>query len=107
MDFYYYSDRGWNSWAILFSSYPLFPKLVFALTNILVVLLLVAQTFIAHKAQQYWRDSLLEVRKVVWPTQKETTQTTVVVLVMVCAIGLILCSIDAVLIRLVEWLIRT
>jgi preprotein translocase subunit SecE len=43
------------------------------------------------------RGALLEVRKVVWPTGKETSQTTFVVLIMVVLMGLILWLFDLLL----------
>jgi preprotein translocase subunit SecE len=54
----------------------------------------------------YWQDSLVELRKVVWPTKQETIHSTIAVLAMVFIMGLVLWSIDAVLVRVVAWVIR-
>jgi len=47
-------------------------------------------------------ESRTEVRKVVWPTRQETIQTTLVVLAMVLAIGLVMWLVDMVLVSIVR-----
>ena len=54
----------------------------------------------------YWRDALVELRKVVWPSKQETIQSTIAVLVMVFVMGLFLWSMDAILVRVMAWIIR-
>ncbi|KOR27811.1 preprotein translocase subunit SecE, partial [Achromatium sp. WMS2] len=49
-------------------------------------------------------DSRMEVRKIVWPTQEETTQTTIVVFVMVIVMSLLLWAFDALLMMIVRYL---
>jgi preprotein translocase subunit SecE len=51
----------------------------------------------------FGRGALIEVRKVVWPTRKETIQTTLVVLTMVLIMGLVMWGFDAFL----AWIVRT
>ena len=53
---------------------------------------------------QFFRDSRVELRKVVWPTRQETMQTTIVVAAMVVVLALILWGIDGVLVWLIGWL---
>ena len=66
--------------------------------------------FIATKTQkgrwvvEFFRDSRLELRKVVWPTREETLQTTLVVAVMVIILSLILWGMDGILVWLIGWL---
>jgi len=43
------------------------------------------------------RDARTEVRKVVWPTQKETIQTTLIVMASVSVVALFLWGVDAIL----------
>jgi preprotein translocase subunit SecE len=43
----------------------------------------------------FGRGATIEVRKVVWPSRKETTQTTLIVMVMVVIVGLILWAFDS------------
>ena len=42
----------------------------------------------------FFRESQIEVRKVVWPTGKETTQTTLVVMGLVVAVAVFLWVLD-------------
>lgn len=51
-----------------------------------------------------WREAMLEVRKMVWPTRRETLHTTLAVLAMVVAMGLLLWTADFLLLRAVAWL---
>ena len=48
-------------------------------------------------AWEFMRDSRTELRKVVWPTRKETTQTTTVVIGVVAVVATFLWIIDAIL----------
>ena len=61
---------------------------------------------LARKLAAFWQESIVELRKVVWPTKQETIHSTIAVLVMVFVMGLVLWSIDAVLVRVVAWIIR-
>ena len=64
-----------------------------------------AIAFTTDKGKVTWefmRDSRTEVRKVVWPTRKETTQTTLVVMGVVTLVGIFLWMVDGVL----AWLVR-
>ncbi len=55
--------------------------------------------------KQYLVDVRTEARKVVWPTRKETTQTTIVVFSMVVLVSLFLWVVDALLALVVQWVI--
>jgi len=55
---------------------------------------------------QYWLEAIVELKKVSWPSKKETMQTTGAVVIMVVIMGLVLWTVDSVLIRLVAWLLR-
>lgn len=52
----------------------------------------------------FFRDSRMELRKVVWPTREETMQTTLVVAAMVIVLALILWGMDGILVWLIGWL---
>lgn len=66
--------------------------------------------FVASKTQkgrwvvEFFRDSRTELRKVVWPTREETTQTTLVVAAMVVVLALLLWGIDGILVWIIGWL---
>lgn len=74
------------------------------------LLILAAAGFVASKTQkgrwvvEFFRESRVELRKVVWPTREETTQTTLVVAAMVVVLALILWGVDSVLIWVIGWL---
>lgn len=56
--------------------------------------------FVASLSEQgraviaFGRGSITEIRKVIWPTRKETTHTTIMVIVMVIIVGIILWIFD-------------
>jgi preprotein translocase subunit SecE len=88
---YYYFNPQWASWV---------RTLVF-------VAGLVGGCIIAALSQpgksflKFLDAALLEVRKVVWPTKEETTQTTMVVAVAVIVVGLMMLLIDFLLSHMV------
>lgn len=89
---YYYSDF---SWALRLAAW---------------VVLLSVVCFIAYTTQKgrwvldfFW-ESRIELRKVVWPTREETMQTTIVVGIMVVILAMMLWGIDSVLVWLIGWL---
>lgn len=55
--------------------------------------------------QQYLREVVYELKRVVWPSRRQTVGTTAVVLVVVIAFGIYLGLVDAILTRLVRFLI--
>lgn len=52
----------------------------------------------------FFRDSRMELRKVIWPTREETIQTTLVVAVVVLILGMALWGIDGLLVWIIGWL---
>jgi preprotein translocase subunit SecE len=60
-------------------------------------LVILAQTEKGSLAWGVVREARAEVRKVVWPTRKETVQTTAVVIAMVSLVAVILWGLDGVL----------
>lgn len=52
------------------------------------------------------REARMELRKVVWPTRQEATQTTLIVAAITILIALILWALDGILIRVVTWLTK-
>jgi preprotein translocase subunit SecE len=53
-----------------------------------------AKTEAGGSAVAFTRGAVVEVRKVVWPTRKETVQTTMMVMAMVVIVGIILWVFD-------------
>jgi preprotein translocase subunit SecE len=65
---------------------------------------ILAQTEKGAAAIAFSRGSVIEVRKVVWPTRKETTQTTLIVVAMVVVMGIVLWLFDSFLLWAVSLL---
>lgn len=57
------------------------------------------------QARQYLREVVYELRKVVWPSRKETIASTSVVLVIVILVGVFLGFADLILSRVMRWVI--
>lgn len=68
-----------------------------------VSLAIAVQTQPGAEAWGFGRTAMVEVRKVVWPSRKETVQTTLLVFVMVVIVGLMLWLFDTLLL----WVVRT
>mgnify|MGYP000252369702 CR=1 FL=1 len=64
------------------------------LAVVVVAFLIAATTMIGKRSLGFARDSRVEVRKVVWPSRQETTQTTIAVLVMVIIVAIMLWLFD-------------
>lgn len=50
------------------------------------------------------KDARVEVRKVVWPTRQEATQTTIIVLIATAFMSLLLWGLDLVIVQLVSFI---
>jgi preprotein translocase subunit SecE len=88
-----------------FSEQPLLVRLVGLIILACLAVFVALQT---QKGKHFWRfaqDSRTELRKVVWPSRKETVQTTILVLSVVAIVGLLLWGVDTVLLKSIAWLI--
>ena len=75
---------------------------VLALVGLAVVAALIAlQTSKGKAFLSLAKEARLEIRKVVWPTRPETTQTTLIVIAFVLIVALILWAIDS----LIGWIV--
>jgi preprotein translocase subunit SecE len=54
--------------------------------------------------QNLVRDTLAEIRKVTWPDSQTTRNLTILVLAMATVLGIILGGIDAIFIRIWDWI---
>lgn len=63
-----------------------------------------ATTTKGQEAIAFARDSRTEVRKVVWPTRQEATQTTLIVLAATVVVGLLLWGLDGIIVRVVSFI---
>ena len=76
-------------------------RLAVLLGGIAVAVLIVSLSADGRRFVAYAKDSWYEVKKVVWPTRKETTQMTLVVFGFVLIMSLFLWLAD----KLIEWLV--
>ena len=72
-------------------------RVVGLLATAAVAILVALQTERGRAIWALLKESRTEVRRVVWPSNQETTQTTMVVLLLVVIFALILCGLDSLL----------
>jgi preprotein translocase subunit SecE len=82
---WYYQDEG------------LLVRVIGLLVTAAVAVLIALQTQRGRNIWSLLKESRAEVRRVVWPTNQETTQTTMVVLLLVFVFALILWGLDSLL----------
>jgi preprotein translocase subunit SecE len=51
----------------------------------------------------FLNESIIEMRRVVWPTRQETTQTTIIVVIAVLIVGVLLFMLDWVLAEIIQY----
>ena len=88
--FYYFDDQ------------PHWLRVIALLVAVGISGLIALQTQVGKAAWDFRREAIIEVRKVVWPTRKETVQTTGVVLVVVIIMAFLLWLLDLFL----AWAVR-
>jgi preprotein translocase subunit SecE len=79
----------------VFATQPLLIRIFGLLIAAGLSIVLIANTRFGRRAWSYWQDSIIE-----------TIHSTIAVLAMVFVMGLVLWSIDAVLVRVVAWIVR-
>ena len=85
-----------------FTEYSVLYRTLGLIAMLIVALLIAAQTEPGRSLISFIRLSTVEMKKVVWPTKKETTQTTLIVGVMVVIIGILLWLFD----QFIGWGVR-
>ena len=93
--FYYWSDES------------LLLRVIGLLVLSAVAVFVAVRTEKGRAAWDFVRESHTEVRKVVWPTRKETTQTTLIVIAMVGLVAIIMWILDGLLAWLVKLVLGT
>jgi len=69
-----------------------------------VAIVIALQTQPGRNAWEFSREARNEIRKVVWPTRKETTQTTLIVFIVVILVAIVLWLLDMFLLWAVQLL---
>jgi len=80
----------------------LFFRVLGVVVAVIVAFLISATTEKGASAIAFIRSAIIEMKKVVWPSKKETTQTTLTVGVMVVIVGIILWTFD----QIIGWGVR-
>lgn len=88
--FYYYVDQ------------LLLVRTVGLVVGLAIAALIALQTDVGRSGLDFVLEARTEVRKVVWPTRKETIQTTIAVIVTVVLVAVLLWLLDALLL----WMVR-
>ncbi len=85
-----------------FADHSLLMRVLGLLVVAVISVFIAAQTVVGHSVISFLGDTRTEVRKVVWPTRAETTQTVMAVMFVVILMGLFLWMLDMFLL----WAIR-
>jgi len=88
--FYYFADQS------------LLLRVIGLLVALIVSALIAYRTALGKAAWAFIRESRTEIRKVVWPTRKETAQTTMFVIAAVIIMGIFFFMLD----MLLGWAVR-
>jgi preprotein translocase subunit SecE len=88
-----------------FSAYSLFLRVLTMIVSVSLAGVLITKTSMGRSFIKLWRESLFELRKVIWPTKKETYNFILAVGVMVFIMGLVLGLMDWMLSKGLHWLL--
>ena len=77
-----------------FSEQSLLYRVLALVAVVIVSAFLVLSTALGRRIWSFMKESRVEVRKVIWPSRQETTQTTLIVFVMVFLVGMVLWLLD-------------
>jgi len=77
-----------------FSDYSQLYRVLGMVVIVVVALMIMMTTAVGQHSWVFAQEARQEVRKVVWPSRSETTQTTLMVFAMVVIVGLILWLLD-------------
>jgi preprotein translocase subunit SecE len=86
------------------SAQPIWVRWLVVLAALVLAALVAFQSTQGKELWQFIQSSRVELRKVVWPTQQETLQVTVLVFVVVVVLGLFFWGLDVALGSLTQWL---
>ena len=87
----------------VYADFSLLYRVIALIASVGVSIAIAMQTAKGRQIWGYFHDAQIEVRKVVWPTKQETTQTTLGVIVVVIIVGILLWLFD----MLLSWAIGT
>ncbi|MCV2886384.1 preprotein translocase subunit SecE [Aestuariibacter sp. AA17] len=88
----------------LFEEQSVLIRAVVAVLGVVVAGFVAASTEKGATFINFAKESRTEVRKVVWPTRQEATQTTLIVLAATVVVSLLLWGLDGIIVRLVSFI---
>lgn len=86
------------------SHFVLIVRVLLMVVLVVGAVVLAALTNQGQKSLGFMKESRLELRKIVWPTRQETTQTTLIVVAMCLVVALALWGIDSLIVALITFL---
>ena len=86
----------------IYSEQSQFLRIIGVLVAAAVAVGITVQTEKGRELWSFTKEARTELRKVVWPTRKETLNTTALVIVVVAIVGVLLWILDGILIRVVK-----
>jgi preprotein translocase subunit SecE len=84
---------------------PLVLRILVVIVGIVVAALLFKTIPLGQQAFGFLGDSIAEAKRVVWPTRKETIQTTIVVFVLVVVMAAFLWVVDIGFSQMIQWVL--
>ena len=87
-----------------FAEQSLLARVIGLLIVFAIVAFILYQTARGKNTVSFFKEARTEVRKVVWPSRAETTQTTLTVFVIVFLVGLFLWLLDMILAGVFKWI---
>ena len=88
----------------MYSDQSVLVRAIAVIVTFVIAGVIALQTAKGKAALEFARESQIEVRKVVWPTRQEALNTTFIVLAATGILALILWGLDAVLLRIVNFI---
>ncbi|UKH17191.1 preprotein translocase subunit SecE [Actinobacillus pleuropneumoniae] len=86
------------------SSFSLVVRVLLLVVLVVGAVVLATMTNQGQTAIGFIKESRTELRKIIWPTRPEATQTTLIVLAMCVVVSLVLWGIDSIIVTLVTFL---
>jgi preprotein translocase subunit SecE len=87
-----------------FGEFSVLYRAIGVVIAVIIGLLIAANTEKGSTFVNFAKESRTEVRKVVWPSRQEATQTTLIVLVATAVVALLLWGLDGIIVRVVGFI---
>ena len=81
----------------IYGEYALLYRVIGMLVVVGIAVSIIMTTAMGKQSWAFLQEARTEIRKVVWPTRKETSQTTLLIMLSVVVVGLMLWGLDSLL----------